>query len=79
MNDANERTATSSQLPRKWLLCLGVPLATASALFAAAVNVGDGPGWLPPLLFGLVALLPAVWIGLLAFLAISSDTNGRAG
>jgi hypothetical protein len=78
MQDATEPKRGSSELPREWLICLGVPLAAASALFAAAVNVDDGPSWLPSLLFVPVLLLPMVWIGLLAFLAIASDTNGTA-
>ena len=79
MQDATEPKTSSSELPREWLICLGVPLAAASALFAAAVNVDDGPSWLPSLLFVPVLLLPMVWIGLLAFLAIASDTNCAAG
>jgi hypothetical protein len=78
MYDATERRTSLPGLPREWLICLGVPLAAASALFAAAVGVDDGPSWLPTLLFVPVLLLPMVWIGLLAFLAISSDTNGTA-
>jgi hypothetical protein len=78
MQDATDRT-TTSELPREWLICLGVPLAAASALFAAAVGVDDGPSWLPTLLFVPALLLPMVWIGMLAFLAIASDTNGTPG
>jgi hypothetical protein len=74
--DTTERRTTSVELPREWLVSLGVPLAAASALFAAAVNVDDGPSWLPELLFVPVLLLPMIWIGLLAFLAIASDANG---
>ena len=75
MNDASERT-TSSEVPREWLVGLGVPLAAACALFAGAVSVSDGPSWLPSLLFAPLLALPAVWIGMLAHLAIASDTNG---
>jgi hypothetical protein len=54
---------------RRWVIVLGVPFALACASFAAAIAASTELLFLPAIL-----LAPA-WITLLAFLALSSDTN----
>jgi hypothetical protein len=79
MADPTEAPNSPAALPGSWLAGLGLPLLAACGSFTAALAVGDEPGWLSALLLIPVVLTPTIWIGMLAYLAIASDTNGARG
>ena len=72
---ASEPVATDRRAdePQRWIAVMTVPLAGGAVSVAAALAT-DAP-WL---FAGAVALVPA-WIAALAYLALSSDTNGPSG
>jgi hypothetical protein len=62
---------------RRWLVALTVPLVLVAASVAAALATAGGAGW-TDWLFAPAVLLAPIWITTLAFLALTSDTNGTS-
>jgi hypothetical protein len=64
-------SAAAAREQRRWLVALGAPLVPAAVCVALALTT-------TPWLFAGAVLLVPVWIGALAFVALSSDLNVEA-